>query len=332
MKRAVFLNLLVLLCVVFTADAFGQSDASRRCPFNIDGLWRSDAATEITRMFFRFSPEGHVTLLGYSTDTLPQDFEVITSVGYRLDKPDAPNQIEFTAMRGNDVFPKGVTSWKIVRYGDDNFTTLDSESGRQTNWVREQTHRYFLTFAARSGLLPSGGTTFAMWTVMDGRDTKTEALGVQVTGSEGEKVVRSFGSISAEACNQIIEESEKVDKDSKQGESVMARFELTEAEFETTHQVYQMWDKRLTNHELPKRDPYLNELELLSEATKSLKQCGDRLKINKVSRSESDDVVGKLSPPLQPFEYIRILRKKNQELHVTNSMYPWVWRPLIQQP
>lgn len=332
MKRAIFMHLLMLVCLLFAGVALGQSDAPRGCPFNIVGLWRSDTATEITRILFSFSPEGHVTLMGYSPDTLPQDFEVITSVGYRLDKPDAPNQIEFTAMRGNDVFPGGVTSWKIVRYGADNFTTLDSESGRQTNWVREQTHRYFLTCAARNGPPPNGGLAFAMWTVMDGRDTKNDSLGVQITKREMGKLVPTFGPISAEAYNQIIEESEKVKRDSRQEESVISRFELTQAEFETTHQIYQMWDEGVTNHQLPNRDPYLSVLELLDEATKSLKQCGDRLKMNKVTRGERDEIVGKFSAPRQPFEYIRIMRKKNQELHVTNSMYPWVWRPLIQQP
>ena len=76
---------------------------------------------------------------------------MITSVNYKLDKPAAPKSIEFTTWRGNDVFQQGVTSWKIIEYGDDSFTTLDPVSEQQTRWVREQTHRYFLTFAARSG-------------------------------------------------------------------------------------------------------------------------------------------------------------------------------------
>lgn len=338
MKRAVFLNSLVFVCVAVTAVAFrqgvafGQSDASRVCQFNISGLWRSDIGTEVSRIFFSFSPEGHVTMLEHAKDSLPQDFEVITSVRYKLDKPAAPQQIEFTAVRGDDVFQKGVTSWKIVQYGDDSFTTLDPASGQLTRWVREQTHRYFLTFAARSGPLSHGGPAFAMWTVMDGRENKTEALGIQMTKDGAGKVVPTFGPISAEIYDPIIEESEKDKKSSKKEESVIARFELTEAEFEKTHETYLIWEKYVTTQKLPHGDPYLNGMEFLSTAAVGLKQCGGKVKMNRPTRRENDEIVAKLNPPQQPLEYIRITRKKNEELHVTNSMYPWVWRPLIQQP
>lgn len=283
-------------------------------------------------MFFSFSAEGHVTLLGYTPEVLPQDFEVITSVNYKLDQPAAPKQIEFTTPRGNDVFPKGVTSWNIIRYDDDTFTTLDPESGQQTNWVREQTHRYFLTFGARSGPHSQGGPAFAMWTVMDGRETKTEALGVQITKDEAGKVAPTFGPISAELYDQIVEESEKDKKGGKQDEIVIARFELTEAEFETTHQVYRIWEKYVTTHKLPYADPYLNGMEFLSKADEGFNQCGDKVKMNRPTRRERDEIAARLNPSQQPLEYIRITRKKNEELHVTNSMYPWIWRPLIQQP
>jgi len=332
MKRAVVLNLLVFVCVAATAaTAFGQSDATRVCPFNISGLWRSDT-TEVSRIFFSFSPEGHVTMLEHSNDTLPQEFEVITSVGYKLDAPAAPKQIEFTAWRGDDVFPKGVTSWKIVQYGDDFFITLDPVSGQQTRWVRQQTHRYFLTFAARSGPLSLGGPAFAMWTLMDGRETKVEALGIQITKDEAGKDVPTFGPISGELYEQILEESEKDQKSRKEKASVIVRFELTEAEFERTHKIYQIWEKYVTDHKLPHVDPFLNGMELLSRAAEGLNQCGDKVKMNRPTRGERDEIIAKLDPPQQPLEYIRITRKKNEELHVTNSMYPWVWRPLIQQP
>jgi hypothetical protein len=332
MKRAVFLNLLVFVCVAAAGITFGQSDASKVCPFNIAGLWRSDIATEMPRIFFSFSPEGHVTMLEHSRDTLPQDFEVVTSVRYKLDKPAAPKLIEFTAVRGDDVFQQGVTSWQIVQYGDDSFTTLDPVSGQQTRWVREQTHRYFLTFAARSGSLSQGGPAFAMWTMMDGRETKVEALGIQLIKNDAGKTVPVFGLIPAELYDPIIEESEKDKKSSRKEESVIARFELTEAEFETTHEIYKLWDKYVKDQKLPYGDPYKNGVEFLSRATASLHQCGEKAKMNKPTQRERDEIVAKLSPPQQSLEYVRIMRKKNDEVHVTNSMFPWGWRPLIQQP
>lgn len=332
MKRAILFNSLVFGFMAAAVAASSQSDAFRACPFNIHGLWRSDTSTEMTRMFFSFSAEGHVTLLGYTPEVLPQDFEVITSVNYKLDQSAAPKQIEFTTPRGNDVFPKGVTSWKIVRYDDDTFTTLDPVSGQQTNWVREQTHRYFLTFAARTGPHSQGGPAFAMWTVMDGRETKTEALGIQIAKDESGTTVSTFGPIPAETYDGIIEESEHDKKTSKHEESVLVRFELTEAEFETTHETYRIWEKYVTSHKLPYPDPYVNVTEFLTRAVEGFNQCGDKVKMNRPTRREGDEIVAKLTPHQRPFEYVRIMRKKNEELHVTNSMYPWLWRPLIQEP
>lgn len=331
MKRAVFLNLLVLVCVAATGFAFGQSQTVKSCPFNIAGLWRSDAATNMTRLFFSFSPEGHVTLMGYAPNTLPQDFEMVTSVLYKLDRPAAPKEIEFTAMRGDDVFPKGVTSWKVVRFDDNSFTTLDPVSGQQTRWVREQTHRYFLTFAARNELPSRSGPAFAMWTAMDGRETKTDVLGIVMIKDEAGKMVPMFGQVSADLYEKIIEESERDKKNKKQGETVLARFELSEAEFEKTHLVYETWENYLKSQKLPYSDPYQNELEFLSSALDGFNQCGERVKTRPTQR-ERDDIVAKFNPSQQPLEYIKITRKKNEELHVTNSMYPWVWRPLIQEP
>ncbi|HXF41993.1 MAG TPA: hypothetical protein VN687_19910 [Blastocatellia bacterium] len=332
MKRAGFLNSIVFLLVAATSGAFVQSNNPKACPFNISGLWRSDTATETTRLFFSFSTEGHVTLLEYSPDALPQDFEVITSVTYKLDKPSAPVQVEFTAMRGDDVFPKGVTAWKIVQYGDDSFTTVDPVSGAQTRWVREQTHRYFLTFAARRGSASQANAAVAIWTSMDGRETKTEALGIQMIRDAAGKVAPIFGPVASEVYDRIIEDSERDKKNLKGEESLLARFELTEAEFETARETFLKWDKNVSTHKLPHSDAYLNAVEFFSRAVEGVRPCGDNVKINKLTQRELEEIIAKLNPPQQPFEYISLMRKKNEVQHVTNSMYPWVWRPLIQQP
>ncbi|MFY9571677.1 MAG: hypothetical protein WAV20_09795, partial [Blastocatellia bacterium] len=206
---------------------------------------------------------------------------------------------------------------------------------QQTRWLKEQTHRYFLTFAARNGPPSLGGPAFAMWTVMDGREPKSEALGIQITKDEAGKVAATFGPISAELYEPLIEESEKDNK--KKGnkeEIVLARFELPEAEFEKSHELYKLWEGYVTAQKLPYGDPYRNGMEFLRKAAEGLDltQCGDKVKMNRPTGREHDEIIAKLTPPQQPLEYIKITRKKNKELHVTNSMYPWGWRPLIQQP
>src|SRR5699024_2470870 len=112
--------------------------------------------------------------------------------------------IEFTAGRGNDAFAPGVTRMEIVEYGDDSFTTRAPASEQKIRWVREKTHRYFLTFAARPDPSPGEGPAFAMWTVMDGRETEREALGVQLIKDEQGKTLPVFGPLDAELGDRII--------------------------------------------------------------------------------------------------------------------------------
>ena len=329
MKRAIFLYPLMFIFLAASGVVLSQSNVKRACPFSIVGLWRSDATTESTPLFFSFSPEGHVTLLSYSSDTLAQDFEVVTSVSYKLDKPAAPKLIEFTTPRGNDVFQKGVTSLKIIEYGDNNFATLDSASDQLTRWERVQTHLYFLTFAARSGLAPPGGAALVTWTVLDGRKTETDTLGVQLISDDKGKTSPVFGPIEAGLYNQLTVESDKEKKD-KKDENVFIRVELTSAEFETTHNIYNEWDKYVKTQSLPNSDPYLNGLDFIKKVAESINQCGEKAKLQSLTQRERDEVVSKQNLPQRPFEYIRVMRKKNDELHVANKVFPWGWRPMLQ--
>jgi len=170
-----------------------------------------------------------------------------------------------------------------------------------------------------------------MWTVMDGRENKTEALGIQITRDDAGRSVAAFREISAEIYERIIEDSEKDRKGGKDEENIIVRFELTESDFDTSHGIYQIWEKYVATRKLPYADPYQNGLEFLSKATEGLRQCGDKVKLNRPTRLEREEIA-RLNPPQQMIEYIRMTRKQNGELHVSNSMFPWVWRPLIQQP
>ena len=333
MRRAIFLYSLIFIFLVASGVAVGQSaarsnatpDAKKLCPFSIIGTWKSDATTETNPIFFSFSPDGWVTLLGHSPDTLPQDFEMIAQVSYKLDKPAAPKNIEFMATRGDSTFPRGVTSMEITEYGDDSFTTLDPASGRKTRWNRMQTHLYFLTFAVR------GGTALAMWTVLDGHKTEVEALGVQLTRDDAGKTLPAFGPIPAELYNRLTDENDK-DKKGVEDEKVFLRIELTEAEFETTHGIYQTWDRYVQARKLPHDDPYVNGMEFISKSAESLNQCGEKVKLRSLTRRERDEIVSKHNLPQFLLEYVREMRKKNDELHVNNRVFPWQWRPMIQAP
>src|ERR1700754_2473475 len=182
MKRAVFL--LLCSCLLAESTAFGQSEAQpavkKTCSFSIIGIWKSAATTATNPFFYSFSSDGWVRLLGHTADTLPQDFEMIAEMKYTLDNPAQPKRLELMAMGGNEIFPAGMTAMKIAEYSDDSFVTINLQSGERTQWFREPSHRYFLTFATRTGPMPYGGPAFAMWTVLDGRKTSVEALGMQL--------------------------------------------------------------------------------------------------------------------------------------------------------
>jgi hypothetical protein len=336
-KRAVFIFSLVFFCLAGGHASFGQStakpearpDDKNACPFDIAGLWRMEGTTEVTRLFFDFSPEGHITMMDHSPDRLPQDFEMVGTVNYKLDKARAPKSIEFINTRGNDAFQPGITVLDIVEYGDDSFTTREPSTGTQTRWVREQTHRYFITFVARAGTPEQGGPAFAMWTVLDGRQPKVKALGVQFVKDEAEKVTPVFGPIPAEIYERISEQNEKEKKSGKE-ETVVMRFEVTRAEFEKTRKVYESWEKNAEARALPHADAYQNAVEFFTKAIEGLMQCGEKVRLRKPTQGERAEIVSKFKPPQHLVEYVRVMRKSNGELHVSDVAFPWQWRPMIQ--
>ena len=88
----------------------------------------------------------------------------------------------------------------------------------------------------------------------------------------------------------------------------------------------------MKTHKLPDADPYLNSMDFLSEAIESLNPCGEKVKMNRPTRLERDEITAKIKPPQQSLEYVRVMRKKNGELHVSDLVFPWQWRPTIQLP
>jgi hypothetical protein len=209
----------------------------------------------------------------------------------------------------------------ITEYGDDGFTTVNNVTpAGTTRWVRAKTNRYFLTFAARGGPAQAGGAAFAMWTKLGGRKTEVETLGIHLVADGAGRMVPAVGAVPAELSEQFRSESRK-DTD------VMFRLELTEAEYERTRKVFRTWDKRAREQTLLYDDPYLNAMEFLRRAAESLNQCGEKVKLHKLDWSQSDEFVTKHHLPQHPLEYIRIMRKRNEELHVTDKKFPADWRP-----
>jgi hypothetical protein len=331
MKRVVFLFSLLLICSLICllgetlvsptiGVAFGQSGAGKTCPFSITGVWRVEGRTRTAKTFFYdFEPDGAIMISEHTADVLPREYEAIGVAKYVLDKPEAPKRVEFIADFRSGAIPWGKTTLLVVEYGEDSFVTENPKTHDQIRWVRAQTHRYFLTFAARSGQRYGAGSALAMWTTLDGRETKFDALGLRLTKENGGDAVPIFGPIPPELYHEFEDESFK-DSD------IMMRFELAKAEFERTYKVFEIWNEYARTATPPHDNPYLNAMEFLKRTAGSLNQCDEKVKLPIIANP-----MDSRNPHQHLLEYIKVMRKNNRDLHITNGMFPSDWFP-IQLP
>ena len=339
MKRPVLLYSVVAVLLTAGSLVFSQSlrqDARQSpkrpvCDFDITGFWRTNATSQLNPVFFDFSPKGYVMLMGHAPNALPQDFEQMDSVNYKLDSPSKPKMIEFTTGKGNDFFLTGLTLLNVLEYKEDSFSTRNIASGEELRWERVQTHRYFITFVGRGRPEQQGGLAFVMWTMMDGRETKDEPLGAHVaTGDDGSRQP-VFGLIPTTIYDQIREQTEEEKAQAKE-ETVVLRFELTGRDFKKTHIVFEAWDKLLKDRKLPAVDAYINAMDLITQAANTLEPCGQNVTLQKLDRAAIDDINAKYKPSLRPLEYIKTIRQRNIEMHVPDRLLPRGWRPTVQFP
>jgi hypothetical protein len=169
---------------------------------------------------------------------------------------------------------------------------------------------------------------------MDGRDTTAEALGLQLIAGPDGKFTPVFGQIPSELYDQLLREGEQDNKRKKEEpvskeETVLIRFELTAREFEKTHNVFEAWDKLVQDRSLPAGGPYVNAFDFIKKAADSIDPCDEKLKLQKLDGSITDQIVAKHNPTQRPLEYVKLMRKKNNELH---KLFPWGWRPILQLP
>src|SRR5687767_10479509 len=143
------------------------------CPVEVIGTWRLVNTSESQPMLVTFGADGWANVVTVTGSGRPEDFDTIAQVRYQLAPRRDPQRIEFQTRRGNDLFSTGSSSWQITSYTDETFSSRrsDSEAGDQSAWARVQTHRYFLTFAARDD-----AASFVMWTTLDGQKPTYEAL------------------------------------------------------------------------------------------------------------------------------------------------------------
>jgi hypothetical protein len=356
MKYLGFLSPIIILIISCEAASVGQSDSrqavapesksttraapTKGCTFSILGVWKSDATSETNPIYYSFSSTGWVTVLRHTAGALPEDFEMVTQAQYRLDKDGAPTRLEFTTTGKNDSFASGTSSLEIIQYSDDSFTVADLKTGYRTRWDRVEARRYFLTLAGRRGVANVPGPVLAIWTTLDGRKIDIEALGVHLRNDEAGTTLAVFESPPVEAYSEFSVDttSEQTVRDGdgdvrgkdsmREEQRTIFRVELTESEFERSHKVYETWQKYVKAKALPNANPYANVHEFLTRIIESLNQCSEKLKEDKSAGLKPE--VSVVEAAQRPLEYIRQMRKMNDELHVHDAMFPWMWRPSIE--
>ena len=267
------------------------------CPVEVIGTWRLVNTSESQPMLVTFGANGWANVVTVTGAGRPEDLDTIAQVRYQLVPRRDPKRIEFQTRRGNDLFPTGSSSWQITSYTDETFSSRrsDSEAGDQSAWSRVQTHRYFLTFAARDA-----AATFVMWTTLDGQKATYEAL-----GATKQDTAARFGRVPKELMHAFARESKRADE-------TMMRIELSEAEYLRTHQVFEAWDSLVSRDVLATDDPDNQALGLLDAAVQSVNRCGVKIRTAQTA---------------SPLELVRAIRKINDRRHVPDKVFPFRWKP-----
>jgi hypothetical protein len=278
-------------------------DRPRRdvCPLEIIGTWKAAAGEP---RLLSFAADGWANVLGSTGENRPAELDILAQMQFKFAPRREPRRIEFQTRRGNDIVASGSSSWEIIAYTDETFSARSSsaEAGEQLDWTRVQTHRYFLTLAAR------GDTTlFVMWTALDGNTSVLEALGTTTQGTDAR-----FGRIPQKLASAFATQSERTD-------DAMVRVELSEAEYSRTHEVFVSWDTLVSRDLLARENPRHQAVLLLDATLQSLNRCG--LKVRTVGG------MAQATSNLPALDLVRSIKKLNDRAHVSDKAFPFRWQP-----
>jgi hypothetical protein len=293
----------------FAFLACGPLLAAGLCPLEIVGTWRLLDTADTRSTLLSFTADGWANVLNGPGERSAAD--IAAQVRYRLVPAREPRRIDFEARRGNDVFGAGTTSWEITGYSEDSFTARDPQAaaGTQTVWQRVQTHRYFLTFAARNTSDSGGAAAFVMWTTLDGHRTELDALGSVQRGA-----VTRFGKIPFDLARGFATQGD-VSRD------VMMRIEISEAEYRRTRAVHRAWSAEAGRD--PRADPNGQASQFIEATIESLNRCTSRIRLADTGVMTQPSAAG----PHRPVELVRTLRQENDRRHVPDKAFPSLWKP-----
>lgn len=282
------------------AWAAAPIQASGLCSIELVGTWRRADSADSRAALLAFTPDGWANLLNGPGEQSAGD--IAAQVRYRLEPPGDPRRIDFVTRRGNDLFAAGTTSWEITGYTDDSFTARakNSVEGSLETWARVQTHRYFLTFAARDAMAGGESAAFVMWTTLDGKRTVLDGLGVVRRGSEAR-----FAKIPDDIARAFATQGDPA-------RDAMMRIELSEAEYNRTRAVHRAWLGAVPRRSAA--DPDTQAVLFIEATVESLNRCARRIQ----------PAGAGVRPAV---ELVRTLRKANDRRHVSDRAFPVRWKP-----
>jgi hypothetical protein len=295
------------------AGAAAALEPRAACSFVPEGTWILATPNDSQPTVLTFA-NGWANVLAGPEGSHASDLEIVAQVRYALRSAADPT-LEFTAARGDDLFPAGTSSWQVAAFGDESFAVLDAATGERALWGRVQTQRHFLTFAAQEGRDGRVPAAFLMWTTLDGKRPAFQTL-----GSHAEKDAAHFGPIP-DALGSAFKTERGGDH------AAMLRVEINAAEYWRSREPAQAWTVLAEADLLDEEDPYRATMELFAAAVQSVNRCGMRIALGDIDLTAliaaSSD--GSSSVPLT---FVRRLRALNTRRHVTDKLYPAAWKPL----
>lgn len=322
MKKSVFFSTLIFVCLVANGLAFEQKD----CDFNIVGTWKSATSDEENPIFYRFAPNGTVTVLSRPQSGGNSKWRSDTTFKYKLDDPKAPKAIEFIEIGGDETV-KG--SMVISERDDDSFITLNPDS-ETTRWVKVEPHRYFVILAANKGTIEFGGPTFGMMIKTDGRKNEIDTFGMYVTKVKDKTIIGNktvirdqtrVGPIPEEIYHRFMNET-------LDSSVTLLRLEVSSAQFNRTMKIMRSWQRRARENTLLYDVPYLNNMVFLEQMAISLNSCNDKFQLYKLTWNVDDKIMAKNNLTQTGFYYIEELRLMNYAMHVNDEKFHKPWEPI----
>jgi transposase-like protein len=308
-------SLVSLFTVLFIAAAMGFAQTG--CEFRVAGDWESTAPGESIPHLYRFAQDGTVTAF---TGLRSGQRKKLARAAFNLESPQDPKTLEFKSIPGGGSFPWGPGKTEITHFDSRQFTL---KSGSElTAWVKKDPYRYFVILAAHRGTPPHwGGPALGMLVKTGGGDTEVETFGLYY--QDGQRI---NGPVPEELYRQyMIEPASEQD--------TMLRLQVTAEEFDRGLNIVRSWQRRAREGALlfPAHS-YLNIVVPLKEIAESLNQCGEAIKLYKLTWLNDDPIGANTAQWELAFEYVKKLRDLNQLLHVPDKQFQQSISSRLQGP